>query len=191
MRQDLNAGDKVIWLGLSAMIETFMYNYHSPIGPIEIIGSDQGVSSLLFVNREEKSTVIPACLHDCVQQLDEYFNGKRREFALKLDLRGTSFQKRVWQELLTIPFGKTVSYLDMALALGNRKIIRAVGGANGKNPICIIVPCHRVIGSNGSLIGYGGGLWRKEWLLKFENRAGQTNLFESVQAVTEKHRTLR
>lgn len=173
------------------MIETYTCDYHSPIGLIEIIGSDKGVSSLLFVDREEKSTIVPACLHDCVQQLDEYFSGKRREFTLKLDLRGTNFQKRVWQELLTIPFGKTVSYLDLALALGDRKTIRAAGGANGKNPICIIVPCHRVIGSNGSLIGYGGGLWRKEWLLKFESRGGQTNLFESVPAETKSRNALR
>lgn len=173
------------------MIETSTCDYHSPIGLIEIIGSGRGVSSLLFVDREEKSNVVPACLQDCTQQLDEYFKGHRREFTLKLDMHGTTFQKRVWQELLTIPFGKTVSYLDIALALGDRKIIRAVGGANGKNPICIIVPCHRVIGSNGSLIGYGGGLWRKEWLLKFESRGGQTSLFESVHAETKSRHTLR
>lgn len=173
------------------MIETFTCDYHSPIGLIEITGSDSGISSLLFVDREESSTVVPACLQDCVQQLDEYFKGQRNEFKLTLDLHGTSFQKRVWQALMTIPFGKTVSYLDIALALGDRKVIRAVGGANSKNPICIIVPCHRVIGSNGSLIGYGGGLWRKEWLLKFESREGQINLFESVHAETKPRNTLR
>lgn len=173
------------------MIETFTCDYHSPIGLIEITGSDSGLSSLLFVDREERSTVVPACLQDCLQQLDEYFKGQRNEFKLTLDLHGTSFQKRVWQALMTIPFGKTVSYLDIALALGDRKSIRAVGGANGKNPVCIVVPCHRVIGSNGSLIGYGGGLWRKEWLLKFESREGQINLFESVHAETKPRNTLR
>lgn len=165
--------------------------FQSPIGALEIIGSENGVSSVLFVDHAAATRAIPACLQDCVLQLEEYFKRKRRSFALKLDLHGTDFQIRVWQELLTIPFGKTVSYLDIALALGDRKSIRAVGGANGRNPICIIVPCHRVIGSNGSLIGYGGGLWRKEWLLQFEGSRTQTNLFERTHAEAKSRHALR
>lgn len=142
--------------------------YRSPIGLIEIVGSDQGVSSLVFVTQGEPSEIVPENLRECVSQLDEYFDCARREFTFKLDLRGTEFQKRVWHELLKIPYGKTISYRDIAMALGDRNALRAVGHANGQNPISIIVPCHRVIGSNGSLTGYGGGLWRKEWLLNFE-----------------------
>lgn len=173
------------------MIDQHTACYQSPVGALEIIGSENGVSSVLFVDHAATTSDIPPCLHDCVLQLDEYFKGRRQAFALTLDLHGTDFQKRVWRELLNIPFGKTVSYLDIALALGDRKSIRAVGGANGKNPICIIVPCHRVIGSNGSLIGYGGGLWRKEWLLQFEGSKTQTNLFERTHAEAESRHALR
>lgn len=94
-------------------------------------------------------------------------------------MQGTDFQKKVWNELLKIPYGKTCSYLDIAKALGNKLSIRAVGNANGKNPVSIIIPCHRVIGSDGNLVGYGGGLWRKKWLLDFENKS-QTELFDSI-----------
>lgn len=157
------------------MTERLTAYYRSPIGVIEIIGNENGVSSVLFVEPAEEGGETPACLENCISQLDEYFNAGRKEFSLKLDLHGTDFQKRVWNKLLKIPFGKTVSYLDIAIAIGNRKSIRAVGGANGRNPISLIVPCHRVIGTDGSLTGYGGGLWRKEWLLKFENSLASTN----------------
>jgi methylated-DNA-[protein]-cysteine S-methyltransferase len=150
------------------MSEKEIAYYRSPIGLIEIVGSAQGVSSINFVEQDESSKTIPENLRECVSQLDEYFHRARREFTFKLDLQGTEFQKRVWRELLKIPYGKTISYRDMAIALGDRNALRAVGHANGQNPISIIVPCHRVIGSNGSLTGYGGGLWRKEWLLNFE-----------------------
>jgi len=173
------------------MPEKFTTYYHSPIGIIEIVGNENGISSVLFVEHDEIRSEIPNCLKDCTTQLDEYFNGARKEFFLKLDLQGTDFQKRVWNKLLRIPFGKTVSYLDIAVAIGNRKSIRAVGSANGRNPICIIVPCHRVIGTNGSLTGYGGGLWRKEWLLKFEGRTGQVNLFEHDDATTKSRHAVR
>ena len=115
----------------------------------------------------------------CVNQLDEYFQAKRKVFELALAPQGTDFQKRVWAQLLEIPYGETVSYLDVARAIGNAKSIRAVGAANGANPLSIIVPCHRVIGSDGKLTGYGGGLWRKEWLLNHERRhsSGQLPLF--------------
>ena len=104
----------------------------------------------------------------CIVQLEEYFDGKRKEFDLKLILNGTEFQKSVWHKLMEIPYGKTVSYKDVAIAIGKPNACRAVGGANNKNKIWIVIPCHRVIGSNGDLVGYGGQIWRKESLLKLE-----------------------
>jgi methylated-DNA-[protein]-cysteine S-methyltransferase len=109
-------------------------------------------------------------LKECIAQLDEYFRGKRRKFSVNLDLQGTRFQKRVWQALLKIPFGRTASYREVAKAVGNSKAVRAVGNANRVNPVAIIIPCHRVIGSDGSLVGYGSGLWRKRWLLAHEQK---------------------
>jgi methylated-DNA-[protein]-cysteine S-methyltransferase len=103
-----------------------------------------------------------------MQQLDEYFAGQRIEFDLQVTQTGTSFQQTVWNELCNIPYGKTISYLELSKRIGNVKAIRAVGTANGTNHVSIIVPCHRVIGSNGSLVGYGGDLWRKKWLLEHE-----------------------
>lgn len=107
-------------------------------------------------------------LINCVEQLIQYFNGQRRQFELPLNQPGTNFQQGVWSELLQIPFGKTISYLELARRIGDTKATRAVANANGKNNIAIIVPCHRVIGSNRELIGYAGGLWRKKWLLEHE-----------------------
>ncbi|MCU0371019.1 MAG: methylated-DNA--[protein]-cysteine S-methyltransferase [Bacteroidales bacterium] len=104
-----------------------------------------------------------------VKQLDEYFSRDRKTFDLPLDLHGTDFQRRVWNELLHIPYGKTVTYKELALKLGDIAAIRAVAAANGANPVSIIIPCHRVIGSDGSLTGYAGGLWRKKWLLEHES----------------------
>ncbi len=100
--------------------------------------------------------------------MDEYFNKKRKKFDLPLQPQGTNFQKAVWDALLEVPYGTTVSYFDIAKKVDNPKAVRAAGGANGKNPITIIIPCHRIIGSNGKLVGYGGGLWRKKWLLQHE-----------------------
>jgi methylated-DNA-[protein]-cysteine S-methyltransferase len=111
---------------------------------------------------------LPFCLKACVKQIDEYFKGNRKEFLLNLDPAGTEFQKLVWRQLEKIPFGQVVTYRDVAGAIGNPKAFRAAGNANGKNPIAIIIPCHRVVGSDGSLTGYGGGLWRKDWLIKYE-----------------------
>ena len=173
------------------MNENFTTYYRSPIGLIEIAGSDNGIASVLFVDREAEEGLVPACLHPCVTQLCEYFKGDRKEFTLKLDLHGTAFQQRIWRELLKIPFGRTLSYLDVATAIGNRKSLRAVGNANGRNPICIIVPCHRVIGADGSLTGYGGGLWRKRWLLEFETGTKRQDLFEQDDATTESRHPLR
>lgn len=120
---------------------------------------------------------IPDCLQDCVTQLQEYFAGTRTRFNLKLNPQGTEFQKKVWQELLNIPFSKTRTYLEQTKAIGDVKAIRAVASANAKNPIWIVIPCHRVIGSDGSLTGYAGGLWRKKWLLNHENPVKQQSLF--------------
>ena len=162
--------------------------FQSPIGTLRITGSDKGVSSIGFIKNAASTGSIPNCLADAVRQLTEYFAGARQVFSFKLDLHGTEFQIKVWRYLLTIPFGKTQSYLDVALALGDRKSIRAVGRANGQNPIVIVVPCHRVIGSDGSLTGYGGGLWRKEWLLNFEGNRLQTPLFETHQVMVDVNR---
>lgn len=143
--------------------------YASRIGVLKISGSAAGVQSVEFLD-DAKSTRAPTppCLEDCVAQLDDYFAGSRTSFSVKLDPQGTDFQKRVWRALLQIPYGHTASYLDVARAIGNEKAIRAVGAANGQNPIPILIPCHRVIGSNGALIGFGGGIWRKEFLLQHE-----------------------
>jgi len=162
------------------MAENLTAFYNSPIGVLEITESDEGVTSVLFVENHSAISIIPPGLEDCVNQLDEYFNRRRREFTVKLDLRGTDFQKQVWRELAKIPYGKTVSYRDIARAIGASQAVRAVGSANGHNPISIIIPCHRVIGSDGSLTGYGGGLWRKEWLLNFEHGLPQPNMFQSA-----------
>ena len=116
-------------------------------------------------------------MEDCVFQLQEYFDGKRKAFDIKLNPEGTDFQKKVWNRLLEILYGKTLSYLELSKQLGDVKAIRAVANANGKNPIWIIIPCHRVIGSDGSLTGYAGGLSRKQWLLEHESPYKQTSLF--------------
>ncbi|MCW3126411.1 MAG: O-6-methylguanine methyltransferase [Bacteroidetes bacterium] len=144
----------------------------SPVGLIEISGDDEFVNSVLFVDRaiKEESEVLSDAVKECKQQLSEYFEGKRKSFELSLSQTGTDFQQKVWGQLMTIPFGKTVSYMQMAKALGDPKCIRAAGTANGKNQLAIIVPCHRVVGSNGMLVGYAGGLNRKRWLLDFEAR---------------------
>ena len=150
----------------------------SPLGPIEITGNEDGIFSIYFLDEEvSPSKTIPECLDQTVLQLREYFEGERVDFDLKLNAEGTTFQKRVWQELQQIPFGKTTSYLKMAKNLGDPKVIRAAASANGKNPISIIIPCHRVIGSDNSLTGYAGGLWRKKWLLEHESPVKQTSLF--------------
>ena len=150
----------------------------SPLGFTKIVGDDDGIVSITVLNSEEKITdIIPVELEDCVFQLQEYFDGKRKAFDLKLNPEGTDFQKKVWNHLLEIPYGKTLSYLELSKRLGDVKAIRAVANANGKNPIWIIIPCHRVIGSDGSLTGYAGGLNRKQWLLEHEGPFKQGSLF--------------
>jgi methylated-DNA-[protein]-cysteine S-methyltransferase len=149
----------------------------SPVGLIEIQSSEQGVRAVSFVEKRYFETEENAHNSLTLNQLREYFDGKRKVFELTFDLEGTPFQQRVWQALLTVPFGKTRSYMDIARALGDPKAIRAVGTANGSNKIAIIIPCHRIIGSDGSLTGYAGGLHRKKWLLDFEIPPIQTALF--------------
>jgi methylated-DNA-[protein]-cysteine S-methyltransferase len=150
----------------------------TPIGFTEIKGDENGISKIYVLDEsEELSTIIPNDLIEAVTQLQEYFIGKRTEFTFKLNPKGTEFQKKVWQELLQIPYGKTCSYLELSKKLGDVKAIRAVASANGKNPLWIVIPCHRVIGTDGSLTGYAGGLWRKKWLLEHENPIKQESLF--------------
>ena len=152
--------------------------YKTPIGTAKIEGTREGISAITILNEEIDSSVnIPECLKGCVTQLDEYFQGKRTEFNLKLNPKGTDFQQKVWNALLKVPFGKTRTYLDQTKTVGNIKAIRAVASANGKNLIWIVIPCHRIIGSDGSLTGYAGGIWRKKWLLNHESPSKQQSLF--------------
>ena len=152
----------------------------SPVGTIEISGSENGIRSVVFLDAENEPTLVPVCLQQCVSQLNEYFAGNRTTFDIKLDPQGTDFQLKVWMQLRLIPFGETISYLELARMTGSETNTRAVGNANGKNKINIIVPCHRVIGSNGKLTGYGGGLWRKEILLKLEIGNSMPGLFAGI-----------
>lgn len=150
----------------------------TPLGKTKIEGTIDGVSSIVVLNDDIKvSQSIPEELQDCATQLIEYFNGEREQFNIKLNPEGTEFQKKVWNELLKIPYSKTISYLELSKKLGDVKAIRAVANANGKNPIWIIIPCHRVIGSDGSLTGYAGGLHRKKWLIDHESPYKQQSLF--------------
>lgn len=149
----------------------------TPIGYAEFIGNENGLASVTVFDEEKPIDLIPEVLEDAVYQFTEYFEGKREAFDLKINPQGTDFQKRVWNALLEIPYSKTVSYLELSKTLGDVKAIRAVATANGKNPLWIIVPCHRVIGSNGDLTGYAGGLHRKKWLLDHENPVKQQSLF--------------
>ena len=142
--------------------------FKSPIGWVEIVATSEAVCALKFVERCRRDVFTNACIDGALKQVTAYFQGTRRHFDLPLFFRGTPFQQRVWRQLLQIPFGKTVSYKDIAQAVGRPRAVRAVGAANGKNPVSIIAACHRVIGSDGSLTGYGGGLWRKKWLLEHE-----------------------
>ena len=150
----------------------------TPLGTLEIMGDADGIQKAIFADGTVLlSQHIPEELQDCVAQFQEYFERKRTTFDLKLNPNGTSFQQKVWEDLLKVPFGKTESYLTMSRRFGDEKAIRAIASANGKNPIAIIIPCHRIIGSDGSLTGYAGGLWRKKWLLEFEQNIEQTSLF--------------
>lgn len=150
----------------------------SPVGIIQITGNEKGICSITYPDEGIQSERVPDCLLECVQQLEEYFAGTRKQFTVLINPDGTDFQLKVWSQLLTIPYAKTISYLDLALLTGSKYNTRAVGNANGKNKLNIIVPCHRVIGASGKLTGYGGGLWRKEWLLKHEKSHQPEGLFD-------------
>ena len=157
---------------------TYITYYASPIGLIEIKADEDIINAVLFVNTWKGPKLDETTLHpnpekntaaeNCMLQLDEYFEGKRTVFDFPFQQPGTAFQTKVWDALLDIPFGKTISYLELSKRTGDVKAIRAVGTTNGKNQLCIVVPCHRVIGANGNLVGYGGDLWRKKWLLEHE-----------------------
>lgn len=150
----------------------------TPLGTAVIKGDNNGLVSVSISDNDTKpSEEIPASLKEAVKQLREYFEGTRKDFQLQLNPQGSDFQKKVWQELLKIPYGKTISYLELSKRLGDVKSIRAAASANGKNPFWVVVPCHRVIGSDGSLTGYAGGLWRKKWLLEHETSEKQQTLF--------------
>jgi len=150
------------------MSNVYLDYYESPIGLAEIKCSDKGIRSVKVVELKEHATNPNAIVLEVKNQLDDYFKGRIKEFDLPLDAIGTDFQKKVWKALLTIPYGVTTSYGEIAKLIGKPTASRAVGAANGKNPIWIIVPCHRVIGASGKLTGYAGGLDRKKWLLEKE-----------------------
>jgi methylated-DNA-[protein]-cysteine S-methyltransferase len=158
---------------------TYFYNLmKSPVGELKLVASDKGLAAILWEKdnprrvrlgtvSEDKSNPV---LLETERQLNDYFSGERKSFSVKLDFKGTEFQKKVWAALLTIPFGETRSYGQIARQIKNPKAVRAVGAANGKNPISIIAPCHRVIGSTGKLTGFAGGLGTKAHLLALEGR---------------------
>jgi methylated-DNA-[protein]-cysteine S-methyltransferase len=152
--------------------------YQSPLGLLRIGGTDTYISEISFVDHLEdtdyprsgfQGPVTPLVIQ-CIEQLIQYFQGQRRIFEFPINQEGTVFQQRVWNELSAIPFGKTLSYLELSRRLGDTKAIRAAASANGRNHIAIVVPCHRVIGSKRDLVGYAGGLWRKKWLLDHETK---------------------
>jgi len=157
------------------MQNSFVHFYHSPIGAIKMVSSEHCIQQLTFIDHpeledNETEQIMPAVIHQCMEELIEYFAGKRRSFTVPIDQEGTEFQQKVWKELYEIPFGKTLSYADLAKKLGDPKVIRAAASANGKNKIAIIVPCHRIIGTDQSLVGYAWGKARKRWLLQHEFR---------------------
>ena len=153
----------------------YMY-MDSPVGALKLVAHDQALVAVMWDNEDHKrvrlAELIENIQHPMLlkvkQQLEQYFAGQRQQFNLPLDFQGTDFQQRVWRALLTIPYGETRSYKDIALQIGNEKAVRAVGAANGRNPISIIAPCHRVIGSGGALVGFAGGLDKKQILLSLE-----------------------
>lgn len=156
------------------MQELYYSYYDSPIGLLKIAGTDFLITEISFIDNKEEivhgEPGISDVIHYCTEQLIEYFSGRRKNFDIPIHQNGTEFQQRVWTELLAVPFGKTASYLDLAKKLGDAKAVRAAAAANGKNQIAIIVPCHRIIGSDKSLTGYAWGMQRKKWLLQHEFR---------------------
>lgn len=150
-----------------------------PLGTVAITGDETGISAITCLDEPLPSpteTEVPSPLQAGLEQLRGYFAGIRQTFNLKLNPSGTAFQQQVWLALLDVPYGQTLSYLALSRRLGDEKAIRAVAAANGKNPLWIVVPCHRIIGSNGELTGYAGGLWRKKWLLEHEQGTSQLRI---------------
>jgi methylated-DNA-[protein]-cysteine S-methyltransferase len=155
------------------MEEVFTHIYQSPIGAIKITSQQHCIQEIIFSDRPELVTLsdtMPEVIHQCMEELIEYFSGSRRSFTVAIDQAGTEFQQKVWKELHELPFGKTLSYGDLAKKMGDPNLVRAVANANGKNKIAIIIPCHRIIGSDKSLVGYAWGKSRKKWLLQHEFR---------------------
>jgi methylated-DNA-[protein]-cysteine S-methyltransferase len=154
----------------------FIHIYHSPIGAIKIVAAEHSIEELIFIEPELLPTITAlvtdsnAIIHQCIEELIEYFAGTRRIFTVPINQAGTEFQQKVWRELYEVPFGKTLSYGELAKKLGDPKCVRAAASANGKNKIAIIVPCHRIIGADQSLVGYAWGKSRKKWLLQHEFR---------------------
>ena len=158
------------------MTTTTKHTISTPVGNISIEASSDAINAVLFVKKDEVEAMPVSkksdhpLIQQCIDQLNEYFEGSRKTFDIPLQQEGTPFQQKVWAQLLNIGYGKTISYLTLSKQIGDTKAIRAVGTTNGKNQIAIIVPCHRVIGSDGSLTGYAGELWRKKWLLDHEGK---------------------
>ncbi|MBX3162543.1 MAG: methylated-DNA--[protein]-cysteine S-methyltransferase [Deltaproteobacteria bacterium] len=165
------------------MTEAVLMTVPSPIGPLRLVARDDVLTHLYLPPHDEEIAAVPGtspALARAAAQLAEYFAGERRAFDLPLEPRGTGFQERVWRALLAIPYGETRSYGEQARSIGRPAASRAVGAANGRNPIAIIIPCHRVIGADGSLTGFGGGLPAKKWLLEHEARLVRPRLFDRV-----------
>lgn len=159
------------------MQEQFEHIYTSPIGRIKITADNDCIQTILFLEEQDQSANMlenesPPVIHQCIDELIEYFNGSRTKFTVPIHQSGTEFQQKVWKELYEVPYAKTMSYAELAIKLGDPKVIRAAASANGKNKIAIIVPCHRIIGSDKNLTGYAWGLARKKWLLQHEFRIG-------------------
>jgi methylated-DNA-[protein]-cysteine S-methyltransferase len=155
---------------------------NTPLGLLALIGSEAGLSAVTFLNDTTETgmvfAAVPECLREAHRQLQAYFGRELRDFNLTYaPAFGTDFQRQVWQSLTGIAYGRTASYLDVAKLLNNPKSVRAVGAANGQNPLAIVWPCHRIIGADGSLTGYAGGMHRKKWLLEFEQPTRQGGLF--------------
>jgi methylated-DNA-[protein]-cysteine S-methyltransferase len=161
---------------ITKMAVKFIYN--SPIGKLLFISSDKGIAQISFLESDiDQAAISSEAPLEIVKQFDQFFDNNLTKFDLKLDLKGTAFQKKIWKILLEIPYGTTLSYLKVAQKIGDTKKVRAVAGAIAKNPILIVIPCHRVIGSDGKLIGYSGGIERKKALLKLEGFQFQNSLF--------------
>lgn len=160
------------------MSNQFYSTYESPLGTLTLTSNKDALLGLSFISEIREKQERNPVLEMAIQQLDAYFKGTLQQFTVPFELQGTAFQKTVWEALCTIPYGTVVSYQDIAIAIGNPKAVRAVGMANNKNPISIIIPCHRVIGKQGSLTGYAGGLDKKQWLLSHERANQDKNLQE-------------